>query len=61
MVTEANWQSWTPADLMPYVEKVIEVFGVDRVMFGSDWPLCLVAASYAGTQCRAGMHVCADG
>jgi L-fuconolactonase len=46
MVTEADWSSWTPANLQPYVARVLEVFGEDRVMFGSDWPVCLLAASY---------------
>lgn len=46
MVTEANWQSWTADNLRPYAEHVIESFGADRIMFGSDWPVCLLAASY---------------
>ena len=46
MVTEADWQTWTPDDLKPYVHEVLDVFGVDRCMFGTDWPVCLVAASY---------------
>ena len=46
MVTEAHWQTWTPDDLKPYVHEVLDVFGVDRCMFGTDWPVCLVAASY---------------
>ena len=46
MVTEANWQSWTAEDLKPYVHEVLDVFGTDRCMFGTDWPVCLVAASY---------------
>jgi L-fucono-1,5-lactonase len=46
LVTEADWTSWTPADLRPYVEIVLERFGAERVMFGSDWPVCLVAANY---------------
>lgn len=46
MITEADWHNWEPADLKPYVEKVIELFGVDRVMYGSDWPVCLLAGSY---------------
>lgn len=46
MVTEANWQNWKPEDLKPYVHEVLDVFGVDRCMFGTDWPVCLVAASY---------------
>jgi L-fuconolactonase len=46
MVTEADWTSWTPAELVPYVERVLDWFGEDRLMFGSDWPVCLLAASY---------------
>jgi L-fuconolactonase len=46
MVTEAGWETWKPADLVPYVERVVEWFGEDRLMFGSDWPVCLLAASY---------------
>jgi L-fuconolactonase len=52
LVTEADWTRWEPADLRPYVDVALEAFGADRVMFGSDWPVCLVAASYdrvAGT------------
>jgi L-fuconolactonase len=46
MVTEANWKKWTKADLQPYLEVVFEAFGTNRLMYGSDWPVCLVAASY---------------
>jgi L-fucono-1,5-lactonase len=46
MVTEADWQSWTAADLRPYADAVFEFFGPDRLMFGSDWPVCLLATSY---------------
>ena len=46
MVTEADRDSWTTSDLRPYADIVLEVFGPSRVMFGSDWPVCLVAASY---------------
>ena len=46
MVTEADWARWTPADLRPFVGSVVEWFGTDRVMFGSDWPVCLLAGSY---------------
>jgi L-fuconolactonase len=46
LVTEANWATWTVDDLKPYVESAIEIFGPDRLMFGSDWPVCLLAASY---------------
>jgi len=47
MITEADWHNWKLADLKPYVDTVIELFGVDRVMYGSDWPVCLLAGSYA--------------
>ena len=47
LVTEADWISWTTADLQPYVDHAIEVFGPARLLFGSDWPVCLLAATYA--------------
>jgi len=46
LVTEANWDSWRVDDLRPYVDSALESFGVDRMMFGSDYPVCLLAASY---------------
>ncbi len=46
MVTEADWSAWKPSDFAPYLDVVFEAFGTDRLMFGSDWPVCLVAASY---------------
>lgn len=46
LVTEANWTSWQTDDLRPFVEVAVESFGVDRLMFGSDYPVCLLAASY---------------
>lgn len=46
LVTEANLDAWTPEDLKPYVATVLEIFGPERCMFGSDWPVCLLAASY---------------
>jgi L-fuconolactonase len=46
MVTEADWTSWQPSDLAPYVDHVLDVFGPGRLVFGSDWPVCLLAASY---------------
>jgi L-fuconolactonase len=48
MVTEADWASWQPADLRPFVGSVVDWFGVERLMFGSDWPVCLLATSYGG-------------
>jgi L-fuconolactonase len=46
LVTEADWVSWRPADLAPYVDVALDVFGPDRLMFGSDWPVCLMAGTY---------------
>jgi L-fuconolactonase len=46
MVTEADWQHWQPADFWPYLDVVFEAFGPNRVMFGSDWPVCNVAGRY---------------
>jgi L-fuconolactonase len=46
MVTEADPERWKAADLRPYSDIVLEAFGPERVMFGSDWPVCLLAASY---------------
>ena len=46
MVTEANWQTWSKKDFFPYLDVVFEHFGADRLLFGSDWPVCLVAADY---------------
>jgi L-fuconolactonase len=43
MVTEADWASWTPGDLRPFVSRVVDLFGTERLMFGSDWPVCLLA------------------
>jgi L-fuconolactonase len=47
LVTEADWSSWTIEQLRAYVDPVCEWFGEDRLMFGSDWPVCTLAASYA--------------
>jgi L-fuconolactonase len=49
MVTEADWKNWKPEHFKPYLDTVVEAFGTDRVLFGSDWPVCLVAASYQQT------------
>lgn len=46
MVTEADWKNWKKEDFIPYLDVVFEAFGEDRIMFGSDWPVCLVAGSY---------------
>jgi L-fuconolactonase len=44
-VTKADWKTWTPEQLQPYIEHVLQTFGFDRVMFGSDWPVCTQACS----------------
>jgi len=46
MVTEGDWKNWTAGQLQPYIDAVVECFGIDRIMYGSDWPVCLVASSY---------------
>jgi L-fuconolactonase len=46
MVTEADWKTWTPEKLKPYMDVAVEAFGPSRLIAGSDWPVCLVACSY---------------
>ena len=46
MSTQADWATWGADDLKPYVQHVVKTFGYDRVMFGSDWPVCMLAAEY---------------
>jgi L-fuconolactonase len=48
MVTEADWRRWKPEDMVPYLDVAFECFGSERLMIGSDWPVCIVAASYSG-------------
>jgi L-fuconolactonase len=47
MITEADHQSWSPADLSPFIRHAVRCFGAERLMFGSDWPVCTLAGSYA--------------
>lgn len=47
MVTEADHRHWQPSDLYPYIEVALEAFGPERLCYGSDWPVCLLAADYA--------------
>ena len=47
LVTEADWQHWQPEQIIPFLDVAFEAFGPDRLMIGSDWPVCLVATSYA--------------
>jgi L-fuconolactonase len=49
LVTEADWQLWCPEQLTPYLDAAFEAFGADRLMLGSDWPVCTLAADYGRT------------
>jgi len=49
MVTEANWANWKKEDFTPYLNTLVDTFGMERLMFGSDWPVCLLAATYEET------------
>jgi L-fuconolactonase len=50
LVTEADWHKWSPDDFRPYLDVVFDAFGADRLVFGSDWPVCLVAGTYHGVK-----------
>jgi len=47
MVTEADWQNWQTSDFTPYLNVITNAFGTNRIMYGSDWPVCLVAGGYS--------------
>jgi L-fuconolactonase len=47
MVTEADWNNWKPEDIKPYLDVVFKAFGNERILIGSDWPVCLVAGKYS--------------
>ncbi|WP_347840739.1 amidohydrolase family protein [uncultured Draconibacterium sp.] len=47
MVTEADWANWSSSDFTPYLDVIVETFSTKRIMYGSDWPVCLLAADYA--------------
>jgi L-fuconolactonase len=49
MVTETQWKQWKPEDFRPYLDTVVEAFSSDRLMIGSDWPVCLLSSDYAST------------
>jgi L-fuconolactonase len=46
IITEADHKDWNADEIRPYLDVVFDVFGIDRIMFGSDWPVCLLAGSY---------------
>lgn len=47
MVTEADWENWKSSDFTPYIDTVVNAFGIDRVMYGSDWPVCTLGGTYS--------------
>ena len=57
MVTEARWGQWHAADFRPYLDVVFEAFGPDRLMIGSDWPVCTLSASYESAVCIVLEHI----
>ena len=57
LLTEADWQHWKPEQIAPYLDVAFESFGPERLMIGSDWPVCLVAAPYARTICAVQDYV----
>jgi L-fuconolactonase len=46
MVTEADWLNWKDEDFSPFIETILDAFGTERLMIGSDWPVCRLAGSY---------------
>jgi len=49
MVTEITWKKWKQEDFMPYMDTIVELFGTKRILYGSDWPVCSLSASYQET------------
>jgi L-fuconolactonase len=49
LVTEADWKAWTPEGVRPYLDEILDAFGPDRLLIGSDWPVCTLAADYGRT------------
>ena len=47
IVTEADWKNWNIEDIKPYFDIILENFGANRLMYGSDWPVCTLAGSYS--------------
>jgi len=61
LVTEADWEAWRPQDVLPYARHVLDAFGPERVMFGSDWPVATLAGRYADVFALAEQAVAALG
>lgn len=49
MVTETYWKKWKREDFVPYMDTIVELFGTKRILYGSDWPVCTLSATYAET------------
>ena len=58
LITEADWGGWRADDFKPYLDVVFDAFGADRLMFGSDWPVCLLAGTYAQVKGLIEDYVC---
>ncbi|MYS20425.1 L-fuconolactonase [Streptomyces sp. DvalAA-14] len=59
LITEADWDSWRPQDVLPYARHLLDAFGPERVLFGSDWPVCTLAGRYADVYALAEQAVAA--
>jgi L-fucono-1,5-lactonase len=57
LVTEADWKNWREADFRPYLDVAFDAFGPDRLMFGSDWPVCLLAGTYASVKALVANYI----
>jgi L-fuconolactonase len=57
LITEADWESWRPQDVLPAARHLLEVFGPERLMFGSDWPVCILAGRYGDVVALAGQAI----
>jgi L-fuconolactonase len=57
LVTEADWRQWTPEQLRPYLDVAFDCFGPERLIAGSDWPVCTIAADYARTMAIVGDYL----
>lgn len=58
LVTEADWQNWKPAQFAPFLDVALEAFGSNRLMFGSDWPVCQLAGNYAEVKKLVTDYIC---
>src|SRR5262249_8303886 len=59
LVTEADWTRWAPDHIRPYIDVAFDCFGAERLMIGSDWPVCTLAADYARTMAVVSDYVAA--